>query len=359
MSRAFNTTSSRESIGIVLTVFVVDRFYTFRDSESLKHRLKGEVRSRSHDIAISAVEWMDREGWLRGEDGLLQGADLIKAELQDARLNGASLEGANMQSANVSGAGLENANMRDARLVFANAKGAVMHGARLEHAALNSADMDDAYLNNAQLDNATLSHAKLRSAKLDYTSFRFAKMHNADLTDAFTLRTNYFKANLHSAKLHDLTEISSNNFEGATLTCVDLRGVDLENGHLQGADLRMADLSFANLIGANLRGANLYGVLLEGADVLLYDTIARLHHGDGDETDSSRYTEFWQRGTDLSDAVLPDGTSFPNDLDYEALDRFTDEEHPEFERTLGIVEAIREAEADGIDWEMTIAEFGV
>ena len=41
---------------------------------------------------------MDREGWLRGEDGLLKGANLREARLQDARLDGANLEELQVQT---------------------------------------------------------------------------------------------------------------------------------------------------------------------------------------------------------------------------------------------------------------------
>ncbi len=71
-------------LGAGVTIFFIDRLNTHRAEESLKHRLIREAGSRSLDVAISAVEWMDREGWLTGEDGLLKGADLREARLQEA-----------------------------------------------------------------------------------------------------------------------------------------------------------------------------------------------------------------------------------------------------------------------------------
>ena len=61
-----------EGMGIVATVFIINRWYAHRERANLQSRLIREAGSRSNDIAISAVEWMDREGWLRGEEGLLQ-----------------------------------------------------------------------------------------------------------------------------------------------------------------------------------------------------------------------------------------------------------------------------------------------
>lgn len=356
--RNFFTVAFEILVGAGVTIFFIDRLNDHRATESLKRRLIREAGSRSHDIAISAVEWMDREGWLRGEDGLLKEADLREARLSEARMEGANLEGVNLRLADLSGASLEIAILKDANLVFAKAKGSVLNKATLENAKMNSADLDDAYLNNAQLDNATLSSAKLRSAKLDYASFRFARMLNVDLTDAFTSRTDFFKANLHRAKLQGLTDFNSNNFEGATLTCVDLAGVDLENGNLNDADLRMADLRNSNLIGANLQGADLYGALLEGADFLLYDALASIYDSNGEKGADSKYIEFWQRRTFLSDAILPDGTKFSEGMDCDAIARFTDRKHPEFKPTHEIVRAIRASSIARIDWEMMLAGFG-
>ena len=53
-----------EGMGIVATVFIINRWYAYSERRNLQNRLIREAGSRSHDIAISAVEWMDREGWL-------------------------------------------------------------------------------------------------------------------------------------------------------------------------------------------------------------------------------------------------------------------------------------------------------
>ncbi len=343
-------------VGAGVTVLVIDRFNEYRATESLKRRLIREAGSRSHDIAISAVEWMDREGWLQGENGLLKGAHLREAQLNDARLQGANLERTDLRVANLCGAKLGKANLEHANLVSAKAKSAVLNEAMLERASLNSADLEGAYLKYALFDYATLRSAKIRSANLDHASFRHARMLNVDLTNSVTSRTNFFHANMHKAKLRSVTDRNSDNFEGATLTCVDLVGADFEDGHLKGADLRMADLRNTNLIGTNLQGANLYGALLEGADIWPYDGMARLHHGNGEDGGGSKYTEFWQRGTQLSSAVLPDGTVFSDDMDYDVIAKFTDREHSEFKLTLAALNAIRDAEINRIDWEMMLGE---
>ena len=43
-------------------------------------------------------------------------------------------------------------------------------------------------------------------------------------------------------------------------------------------------------------------------------------------------------------------------MDYDAIAKFTDREHPDFARSLANVESIRDANFDSIDWEMTFSE---
>ena len=72
------TVSFEVLVGAGVTIFFIDRLNAHRERESLKRRLIREAGSRSQDIAISAVEWMDREGWLRGEDGSFEGGEFAR-----------------------------------------------------------------------------------------------------------------------------------------------------------------------------------------------------------------------------------------------------------------------------------------
>ncbi len=87
--------------------------------ESLKHRLIREAGSRSNDIVISALEWLDREGWLTGEYGLLNGADLREARSQDA-----SLDEANLQNAKLSKTNSRSAILKEAKFLETNLQNA-------------------------------------------------------------------------------------------------------------------------------------------------------------------------------------------------------------------------------------------
>ena len=71
-----------EFISIIITIVVLDQINEYRDTQRLKRRLIGEASSQSNETAKSAVDWMRREGWLIGENGLLKGADLSGAILK-------------------------------------------------------------------------------------------------------------------------------------------------------------------------------------------------------------------------------------------------------------------------------------
>ena len=87
----FQLNVSTEVLGVVagagISALVIDRVYAYRNRKDLQRRLIREAGSLSHDVAISAVEWLDREWWLTGAEGLLKGAILRDARLQEARLD--------------------------------------------------------------------------------------------------------------------------------------------------------------------------------------------------------------------------------------------------------------------------------
>ena len=161
--RALFTVTFEILVGAGVTIFFIDRLNDHRATESLKKRLVREAGSRSHDVAISAVEWMEREGWLRGEDGLLRGANLERANFRGGvNLRGANLQGANLQytvlvSADLSYTDLRGANLIYARLDNTNLFGADLRGANLMYASLDSAQVIGAKLQGAYLLNAKIS----------------------------------------------------------------------------------------------------------------------------------------------------------------------------------------------------------
>lgn len=62
-----------EGMGIVATVFFINRIYEYRDRKNLKCRLIREAGSRANAIAISAIDQLREEGWLTGDKSSLKG----------------------------------------------------------------------------------------------------------------------------------------------------------------------------------------------------------------------------------------------------------------------------------------------
>ena len=199
-----------EGIGVLasigITVLFIDQLNAHRERKNLKRRLVREARSRSNDIAISAVEWLRAEGWLTGDDGLLQGT-----RLRNANLRGVDLTKANLQRVDLSWANLQRANLTKAKL-----QGAILGMAELQGANLMWAFLQRAHLSLAFLQGAHLMIAKLQGADLS----------GADLTSA----------NLQNAKLQG-ADLTKANLQGAILFAADLQGADLTKAKLQGANL--------------------------------------------------------------------------------------------------------------------------
>lgn len=153
-----------EAIGIGFTVFFLDKIYQRREIENLKKRLVREAGSRSNATAIVATEWMESEGWLIGNDGLLKNAKLYDANLKNAWL--------------------PNINLSGAILLRANLDNAKLHNTNLQNVVAYNAILSDVILQDANLENASFSGASLKRAKLQRTNLRGAHFMGADLTGA-------------------------------------------------------------------------------------------------------------------------------------------------------------------------------
>ena len=329
------------SVGAGVAVLFIDRFNAHRAQENLKQRLVREAGSRSHDVAISAVEWMDRERWLRGEDGLLKGANLRKARLSEARMDGANLMGTELEAADLRNTTLAGANLTLANLFRADLASAFMRTANLQDAEISWANLSHAHLDSANLRNAKLSQSRLLSTNLNEADFEDAFMLDADFGDASVVGTSFKGANLMHAKLKDAFYLKSACLEGATLCFVDLRGVDLSGCNMEGADFQIADLRDATFDGADLRGANLYGARLEGIryrfeDFVIKGTKHEYPSGPVIETTEQRFPK-----TDWLGATLPDGTVFVEGMDFSDIHRFVDPREGRFKESLEAVMTIR------------------
>lgn len=333
-----------EGMGIVATVFLINRWYAKREQESLRKRLIREAGSRSHDIAISAVEWMDREQWLRGEDGLLQGENLQDARLWDARMDGANLQRTILDRAVLCKVTLKCANLRDAHLRFAELHNAKLNNAGLQNSKCHGVMMPGAMLEDACLKCADLSYACLEGASLQGAYFKGANLHEAKLKDAFLWDADFFDADLTLSELREAKYHKKANWEKTKLKYVNLQCVDFSEANMKEADLECANLEGAILFGTNLQGANLMGALLKGARFTLWDTsrcasvvVDGMIPNIEDLPDGKIV-----RKINLKGATLPDGTVFTEEMDYSYLSRFIYENDKLFERTLAALTAYRD-----------------
>jgi hypothetical protein len=144
-----------EVLSIVTIVGVLD-YLNKRDRQNekiqdLQQSLIRDARRKVKDTAITAIEDLRTYGWLTGDDGLLQEANLQGANLQEAYLQDANLTGADLSFANLTGADLSYVNLQGVELLGVN-----LTGAKLWRANLTGAILLDANLRKANLRQATL-----------------------------------------------------------------------------------------------------------------------------------------------------------------------------------------------------------
>ena len=194
-----------EGISVIFTIVVLNRAAQVRERERLKKDLLRQVRSRSSATAVPAIEQLREEGWLTGEDELLQeielfeaqwkGADLGYANLQHVSLGKANLQGTNLGDANLQGATLGEVNLQGAILAKANLQGTNLWEANLQGADLRSANLQGAYLRSANLQGTDL-----RSANLQRAILAEANLQGTDLWEANLQGTDLYTSNLQGAK---------------------------------------------------------------------------------------------------------------------------------------------------------------
>jgi uncharacterized protein YjbI with pentapeptide repeats len=102
-------------------------------------------------------------------DAWLQGVNLGGAQLQEANLEGAKLKGkdTNLRGAQLQGATLLRADLQEADLGGAQLQGAYLAGAKLQKADLGGAQLQEANLVGADLEETNLADADLSGAQLE------------------------------------------------------------------------------------------------------------------------------------------------------------------------------------------------
>jgi|GEM_PF-6543885 len=163
-----------------------------------------QLPASTTDQATALINQVRAHGWITGENALLRGAYLARAQL--------------------SGVNLREADMRNIQLMGANLRQAQLWGTDLTNADLRRADLSDSDLSSADLTGAHIAHVNFENARLEG-----ARLVGLDFTGL--------------------------NLRGAQLIRADLRNSTLVSADLQGANLAGADLRGANLINANIGDA--------------------------------------------------------------------------------------------------------
>jgi len=109
----FYANVATELASIAITVLVIDGINERRAIQQEKQTLILQMSSPTNFIAKEAARILRMQGWLT--DGTLQGANLLRANLQKAFLPGADLRGVYLQKANLIDAYLQEANLTGAR----------------------------------------------------------------------------------------------------------------------------------------------------------------------------------------------------------------------------------------------------
>ena len=187
-----------EGMGILATVFIINRWYVLRERErhtrELKERLVLQAGSEVSQVAVRAVEQLRQNKWIFGPDSVLQGALLQDANLKNSNLWGANLKGTSLDGAILTGARLVNANLQESSL-----ERALLHKTFVQEADLRGSRMDFATVRQCSLDRANLHKVSAMAADMQESSFCDTDLRQSELIGA-DLRG----ANFSSAKLQDV-----------------------------------------------------------------------------------------------------------------------------------------------------------
>lgn len=186
-----------ETIGILFTVFILERFARqreeVREKEEIKQRIIREMSTRDNATARRAAREARERGLL--EDGSLRQALLPEAKMEEVNLTGADLYGAMLWVADLSRAKLSRINLRDASLERSQLDDAYLYRGNLQNAFLVEADLARAMLDECNLQGANLKEANLEDAD----------MHEVDLRGAFLVGANLSGAKLKNALFNENT----------------------------------------------------------------------------------------------------------------------------------------------------------
>ena len=178
----------------------------------------------------------------------LRGKNFYRADLSGVNFTGSDLRGvnfrhANLKGANFVGAKLDGADFRFATLNKANLTKVKMHKGRFENADIKEVSLKKAkFGRRVSIRGANFSKSYLRKADLSGVDARGIEPRNFDGFN-FVRRTNFFRADLTSAKLI---------------------GIRAHGASFRKSNLVNADLTDASAARAIFTDANMYNTTLDG-----------------------------------------------------------------------------------------------
>lgn len=213
-------------------------------------------------VADASVQPGEASLNLRGRDlryAKLDRSDLRQADLTGADLSGASLVGTDLRGARLNCADLNTFILSDDRdrANCAVAAGANLMRANLTEARLAGIDLKGGILEEVQAVGADFSYGDLAGV-----NFAGAHVERADFTGGARMQgVNFLIAYLQGADLTgaqlQYADFSTAQMQGALLAHANLEGAVLRDTELEGADLRAARLHGADLTGARLKATDL------------------------------------------------------------------------------------------------------
>lgn len=208
----FDMNLTTEIIGIVITIFVIDRRNSRRELRRYQQQLVDEAASTSNETAKHAIHTIRRKEWLEADASILRGKNLIGSNLEAINLSNANLRGTYLDSANLQMAVLHKTVLTEASLINAKLRGAQLLFTELQDAFLSSADLREAIVTGARLQNAKMVGAMLQNADLTY-----ANLQNAVMESVLLHGTNLSGANLQGVRLRGAVLNDKTIFDAETI----------------------------------------------------------------------------------------------------------------------------------------------
>ena len=298
-----------------VTVLVVDRLYANREREKENQRLRHDVATGDNEIAKRAVDDLRYKELLAGKKGILTRAYLTGAELQDADLHGANLERTVLHSANLEGANLMNADLRNSKLGMANLRKSQLFGAYIVGAEVEGADP-------VELDSiAKIARAKDLALGTDFEQF-------------LTLDESLLKL---QQQMKELDEENNNLIVEWDAMIIEAREQIDRAQKLSNPPTTLVEENEAAIMHWSQQ-------ILE-TQKLRQTNQASMERNEQDRQAIVNFTLYGQERpiAEIERAILPDGTLFTSEMQVSYLQKFTDPQHEEFDKTLQKINSIRRA----------------